>query len=404
MIDAASPAALATPPADLVDPSERRLGPLTLVLGLLVWALIVVGSFGVVLIWVALAGLGYLFAQSGLVAYLRGAGARLGPQQFPALYAQFQDCCRQLGIREEPEAYVLQGGGWMNAFAARFLGRHFVVLLSDVVDAMDEHPDGVRFYIGHELGHIRRGHLTGGLWRLPVLWLPLLGAAYARAQERSCDLHGRACSSSSANAARALGALVVGGKRWATLNLDGLAAQLPATRGFWMSYHELIGAYPWLTKRIARLEGRELPGRHPLAWLLAMFTPYGGRAGGGAAGALVAVALIGVLAAVALPAYKDYTAKAQLTQTLAQAQTVQTALGRYYLENGEVPESLEQIGQSTQLGTQGTLSLNPENMVLTLSQGEVALELIPRKSGDAIVWRCQAAEGTRLAAVPASCR
>jgi type II secretory pathway pseudopilin PulG len=262
----------------------------------------------------------------------------------------------------------------------------------------------VRFYIGHELGHIKQGHLTGGLWRLPVLWLPLLGAAYARAQERTCDLHGRACSSSGVNAARALGALVVGGKRWATLNLDGLAEQLPATRGFWMSFHELIGAYPWLTKRIAKMEARAIPGRHPLAWLLALFTPYGGRAGGGAAGALVVVAVIGVLAAVAIPAYKDYTDKAKLAQALVQAQVVQTALAEHYLTQHQVPDSLDAVDQPTLLASGALLSLNPDNMVLTLEQGKLKLELVPSQDGKTIRWGCRAAEGTRPAALPASCR
>ena len=90
----------------------------------------------------------------------------------------------------------MQGGGVLNAFATRFLGRNYVVLLSDIVDAMEEHPDGVSFYFGHELGHIRRHHLTGNLLRAPVLWLPLIGAAYSRAKESTCDRHGRACCAS----------------------------------------------------------------------------------------------------------------------------------------------------------------------------------------------------------------
>ena len=200
----ADPADFSPSEDKLVAPNERRLGLLTLVLGLLVWAALILGTFGLALIYLLLGGLVYLFAQSGLVAYLRGHGARLSAQQYPELYAQFQACCRRLGLKEEPEAYVLHGDGWMNAFAARFLGRHYVVLLSAVVDAMDKHPDGVRFYMGHELGHIKRGHLTGRLWRLPVLWLPLLGAAYSRAQETTCDLHGLACCSSREGGARAL--------------------------------------------------------------------------------------------------------------------------------------------------------------------------------------------------------
>ena len=35
-------------------------------------------------------------------------------------------------------------------------------------------PEGIGFYMGRERGRIRMRHLTGKLWRLPVLWLPLL--------------------------------------------------------------------------------------------------------------------------------------------------------------------------------------------------------------------------------------
>lgn len=411
MIDATAPRTSATnlastPAAEhlLVAPNERRLGTITLVLGLLVWLLLIVGTFGIALIYVLLAGLVYLFAQSGFIAYLRGQGARLSPQQYPALYQQLQECCRRLDLKDEPETYLLQGGGWLNAFAARFLGKHYVVLLSDVVDAMDEHPDGVRFYIGHELGHIRRGHLTGQLWRLPVLWLPLLGAAYARAQESSCDLHGLACCSSRENGARALAALAVGGKRWPSLSLDSLAEQLPFTRGFWMSFHELTQGYPWLTKRIARLERREIPGRHPLAWILALFTPYGGRSAG-AAGPIIAIAIIGVLAAVAIPAYQQYQQKAQLAQALVEAGSVQRGLVDYYQRSGEIPDSLAAAGLPERLPGGATLELNSDGMVLQLQLGELGLQLVPRKGEDgAINWVCQAGEGTKPAVLPPACR
>jgi hypothetical protein len=59
-----------------------------------------------------------------------------------------------------PEAYLLQMGGMLNAFATRFLGRDFLVLYSDVVDGLADNPDALNFYIGHEIGHIKRKHLT----------------------------------------------------------------------------------------------------------------------------------------------------------------------------------------------------------------------------------------------------
>ncbi|MGH8746356.1 MAG: M48 family metalloprotease, partial [Burkholderiales bacterium] len=44
-------------------------------------------------------------------------------------------------------------------------GAHYIVLLSDVVDALESERGAIDFYIGHELGHIRRKHLLWG----PVL-------------------------------------------------------------------------------------------------------------------------------------------------------------------------------------------------------------------------------------------
>ena len=182
----------------MADPHERTLGAITLVRSASsAWLLMIVGSVGIALVYLLLAFLFYLFAHSALITWLRGNGVLLSSQQLPDLRERFDACCAKLGLEQDkPEAYLLQGGGTLNAFATRFLGRHYVVLLSDVVDAMQADPEGVNFYLGHELGHVRMHHLTGKLLALPVLWLPLLGAAYSRAKEYTCDRHGRACCES----------------------------------------------------------------------------------------------------------------------------------------------------------------------------------------------------------------
>jgi len=220
----------------LVHPRERTLGTITLVLGLIGWLVVVVGTVGIALVYLLLGFLFYLFAHSALISWLRGNGVLLSAQQLPDLRDRFDACCATLGLdRDKPEAYLLQGGGVLNAFATRFLGRNYVVLLSDIVDAMKAHPDGINFYIGHELGHVRMNHLTGKLWRAPVLWLPLLGAAYSRAKESTCDRHGRACCESPESAARAMLALAAGADRWRQVDLPAFEAQASLTRGFWMS-------------------------------------------------------------------------------------------------------------------------------------------------------------------------
>lgn len=137
---------------ELVYPRERTLGNITLVLGLLIWLGLIVGTFGTALIGLVLGFVVYLFAQSTLITHIKGNGVELSEAQFPDLYAQFAACCDRLELKTHPQVYILNGNGGLNAFATKFLGARFVVLMSDVVDAMDNHADGVRFYIGHELG------------------------------------------------------------------------------------------------------------------------------------------------------------------------------------------------------------------------------------------------------------
>ena len=131
---------------DLVYPRERVLGVLTLLVGLLVWLLLIVGTFGAALGVLLLGYLVYLFAHSTLIAHIKGNGVALSENQFPDLHAQFVACCDQLQMGKRPQAYVLNGNGGLNAFATKFLRSQYVVLLSDVIDAMRHHPDGVRFY------------------------------------------------------------------------------------------------------------------------------------------------------------------------------------------------------------------------------------------------------------------
>ncbi len=393
---------------ELVYPREVSLGAITLVFGLIGWLLLIVGTFGLALVYLLVGFVFYVFAHSAFISWLRGNAVLLSQAQLPDLRARFEACCTRLGLEEMPEAYLMQGGGVLNAFATRFLGRNYVVLLSDIVDAMEEHPDGVNFYFGHELGHIRRHHLTGNLLRAPVLWLPLIGAAYSRAKESTCDRHGRACCASPESAARALVALAAGARRWRQVDLPTYAGQAALSTGFWMSFHELINGYPWMTKRTARVldPAAAVPRRNPLAWLLALFVPYAGRAGGGFGGVIVVVAVIGVLAAVALPAYQDYTVRARLTGAYLASEPVRQALGDYFVKHDkEAPATLQEAGLPTTLADGSTLTFDAEQMVLTVETPNGDLVFVPENLNDPkLVWRCIPGEGLKRATLPAACR
>lgn len=411
--------------ADLVYPREKSLGLITLVLGLIAWLVIILATLGTALIYLLFGFIFYLFAQSGLIAWLRGTGVRLSDEQFPDLYLQYLQCCKKLGMVEPPEVYILQGDGIMNAFATRFLGRNFVIVLTDTLDAMREQPDGINFYFGHELGHIKQGHLTGHFWRMPVLWLPLIGAAYSRAQEYTCDMHGRACCDNPESAARALSVLAAGAEKWKSINLVQYARQTMKNRGFLPDLHELLSGYPWLTKRVARMisPGTKMPGRNWFSYLFALFVPYGGRAGGAFAGIIIVVAIIGILAAVALPAMKGTGAmggagggltdmlmqgmqekkgKEAFSKEWNQAEQARNALARYYEQKEEVPDTLAEAAVPAQLAA--SLSYDSSDMSLTAITRFGRLGMTPSVDDDGKVqWHC-VAEGKAERYLPDACR
>ena len=390
---------------DLVYPRERTLGTITLVIGLVVWLGLIVGTFGAALIGLALGFVLYLFAQSALIAHIKGNGVELSETQFPDLHKQFTTCCDRLQMKTRPQAYILNGNGGLNAFATKFLGTQFVVLMSDVVDAMDKHADGVRFYIGHELGHLRMKHLSGHLLRWPALWLPLIGAAYSRARETTCDRHGLACSGSPEGAARALAALSAGVERWEHLNVAAYLKQADHSSRFWMSFHELIAGYPWLTKRAARVmdTSAKMPQRSGLAYLLAVFIPYAGRLGAGF-GLLILVYIIGIMAAVAIPAYRDYTVRAKVSTAIINSQGARDALGKYYESNKTVPDTLDIVGIPSQLADGTELMLDPNQMVLTVNTKEGELIFTPTTDAEGrISWGCTNGEGIKPQQLPPSC-
>jgi Zn-dependent protease with chaperone function len=391
---------------ELLYPRERSLGTLTLVLGLLAWLLLIIGTFGTALVFMALGFLAYLFVQSALIAHIRGNGVELSESQFPDLYAHFQACCERLKLPTRPKAYILNGNGTLNAFATKFLGLQYVVLMSDVIDAMDRHAEGIRFYIGHELGHLRLRHLSGHLLRWPVLWLPLLGAAYSRAKESSCDRHGLACCGSPTSAAHALAALSSGAKRWTKLDAAAYVRQSNETGGFWMSFHELVAGYPWLSKRFARVmdANASAPRRNPFAYLPALFVPYAGRLGAGF-GFIILVYIVGVGAAVAIPAYKNYQTRAVMQSMVMQTQAARDKLAQYYESTHRVPPSLDDVGVASTLADGSPLKLDTQHMQLSVRTRQGELIFVPRTNSDGrVAWVCTNGEGLAAAALPLSCR
>ena len=60
---------------------------------------------------------------------------------------------------------------------------------------------------------------------------------------------------------------------------------------------------------------------------------------------MIVVAIIGILAAIAIPAYQDYTIRSQVTEGLNLASDLKAGIGEFYAQNGSWP-TLANLGIS----------------------------------------------------------
>jgi type IV pilus assembly protein PilA len=147
---------------------------------------------------------------------------------------------------------------------------------------------------------------------------------------------------------------------------------------------------------------------------------------------MIVVAIIGILAAIAIPAYQDYTIRAQASEGLAMASAAKAAVSEYYADKGDWPLTEAALGWATLPSGKYVASIDVDggNIIVTyglqvnaaLDTMQVVLRPGVSPSGD-IVWVCQdgevplAADATMAAAaviaaadkapgkyLPATCR
>jgi type IV pilus assembly protein PilA len=112
-----------------------------------------------------------------------------------------------------------------------------------------------------------------------------------------------------------------------------------------------------------------------------------------------------MLAAVALPAYQDYTVRARIGGAIIGSQGAREALSRYYESHQKVPESLSAAGIASQLADGSEMKLDPQRMVLTVTTKQGDLVFTPAANAQGhIVWGCTGGEGIKPAQLPSSCR
>ncbi|MDT8404344.1 pilin [Sulfuriflexus sp.] len=62
---------------------------------------------------------------------------------------------------------------------------------------------------------------------------------------------------------------------------------------------------------------------------------------------MIVVAIIGILAAIAIPAYQDYTIRAKITEGVGALAAAKTSVSEYYISEGGMPATAAQAGVNT---------------------------------------------------------
>ena len=120
---------------------------------------------------------------------------------------------------------------------------------------------------------------------------------------------------------------------------------------------------------------------------------------------MIVVAIIGILAAVALPAYQDYTVRAKVTELMLAASGFRTSV----TEKAQVDASIGNAGKGLTVNIVGKVtggSVTDGGLITiagsTTSVGaDVTVTMTPSYQNNTVTWICA---GTPTKYLPASCR
>ncbi|EPI7041711.1 TPA: pilin, partial [Neisseria gonorrhoeae] len=115
---------------------------------------------------------------------------------------------------------------------------------------------------------------------------------------------------------------------------------------------------------------------------------------------MIVIAIVGILAAVALPAYQDYTARAQVSEAILLAEGQKSAVTEYYLNHGIWPANNTSAGVAsspTDIKGKYVQKVEVNNGVVTATMAssnvnkeikDKKLSLWARRENGSVKWFC----------------
>jgi type IV pilus assembly protein PilA len=88
---------------------------------------------------------------------------------------------------------------------------------------------------------------------------------------------------------------------------------------------------------------------------------------------MIVIAIIGILAAIAIPAYQNYTIRAQVTEGLSLAAGWKTGISEYYAQNGTFPSCSSATGGAGCIAATGASSGKYVSLITVVAGGEIVV-------------------------------
>ncbi|MCR4627134.1 MAG: M48 family metallopeptidase [Treponema sp.] len=255
-----------------VNKKENLYFAIKVVISLLIAYLVVTGFnkllierdkiFGAVipiLIYVYFIFVYLFFRKIFIVGYLKGNGVEITSDQFPEIYQIYVEMAKELGMKKVPPLFLIQQGGALNAFAIRFSCKNYIAIYSDIFEMIETDIEVVKFILGHELGHVKRHHMSKQYWTFLASLVPFLGAAYSRSCEYTCDNIGHDLSEGGSE--KGLLVLAAGKNLYKKVAGDKYIESAKKRRSFSVRFVELCSSHPFLPNRIKNIKN-EIPNRN----------------------------------------------------------------------------------------------------------------------------------------------
>lgn len=132
---------------------------------------------------------------------------------------------------------------------------------------------------------------------------------------------------------------------------------------------------------------------------------------------MIVVAIIGILAAVALPAYQDYTVRAKVSEVIGFAASMKTSVSECILaegaaagcgldESGLVAADIQAASDFiTTVGvTDGVIAITPDYTELGATGGTAVVTFTPTVSSGGVQWVCSLNVAADYKFFPSECR